>query len=213
MQHVLNPVGTATDRKRTLVFVRGFQGYNNFRNLPTTSAQWFNGLRSYGYRGRIFSFRWFSPWWDCLSLAARDGRITEAADALWELLQRLDIPTESISLMGFSQGTSIIQRVLRLARYDSATFRRVYLFGAAARRHARWPELLSSISDRLWNFHSENDPVLLWHHPDCVGLYGLPAYYQRTRDIDCSTFISSHGDWPINVAYCLQRSRLSPLYL
>jgi predicted esterase len=213
MYHVLDQVGTAKDPKRTLVFVRGFQGLNNFRRLSTSSTQWFNGIRKHGYRGQLLSFRWFSPWWDCRSQADRYARIDEAADALWELLQQRGTPIESISLMGFSQGGSIIQRVLRLARYDSARFRRVYLFGTAARRHARWPELLESVSEGLWNFHSEEDPVLQRFHPDAVGLYGLPGYYTRARDIDCQTFISDHDEWPINAEYCLYRARLNPLNL
>jgi len=213
MHHVLDQVGTAKDRKRTLVFVRGFQGLNNLRRLSTSSTQWFNGIRKHGYRGQLLSFRWFSPWSDCRSRTDRDERIEEAADALWKLLQKWGTPIESISLMGFSQGGSIIQRVLRLARYDSARFRRVYLFGAAARRNARWPEFLESVSEGLWNFHSEDDPALQFHHPDSVGLYGLPGYYTRARDIDCKTFISDHGEWPINAEYCLYRARLNPLNL
>lgn len=213
MYHVLDSIGKTKDPKRTLVFVRGFQGLNNLRRLSTSSAQWYNGIRSHGYRGQLLSFRWFSPWSDCRSPADRAERINEAADALWELLQESGSLTETISLMGYSQGASIIQRVLRLARYDSAIFRRVYLFGAAARRHGRWPELLASVSSGLWNFHSEDDPVLQFNHPDSIGLHGLPAFYSGTRDIDCSDFISGHAEWSMNVEYCLQRARLKPAHL
>ena len=105
MYHVLDPIGIPKDPARTSVFVRGFQGVNNLRRKSTTSSSWYRGLRSFGYRGNIFSFRWYSPAEDCRSARCRADRNEEAADALRDLLKKFDdVHLHSTSLMGFSLG-------------------------------------------------------------------------------------------------------------
>ena len=220
---ILTPIGSAKNSSRTLVFVRGFHGFNDLRsrlsrlgfNYPSRRHQttWYRGLQRHGYEGQLFSYRWFSPAVDCFLSDFRSARLDDAAEDLWDLLQRYDIPLHTISLMGFSQGAAIIQRILRFARQASVRFRRVYLFGGAARRAARWPELLTSVTDGLWNFHSADDPILQSYHPDAIGLYGLPCFHPRARDIDCTSFVGDHDDWERHVEYCLYRARLTATHL
>jgi hypothetical protein len=174
MYHVLDPIGIRKDPARTLVFVRGFQGLNNLRRKSTASSSWYRGVRSFGYRGNILSFRWYSPAGDCRSARCRADRNEEAADALWDLLKKFDdVHLRSTSLMGFSMGVTVIQHVLQRARREDAQFHRAYFFGGAASQRARWGALLPTIRDGVWNFYSEHDRWLRFFCPDAVGVWGF----------------------------------------
>lgn len=224
MPHVLTEIAGATDRRRTLIFVRGFQGMNELRragaNLMFSSSArkhqrtWYRGLRESGFHGRLLTFRWCSHWTDLLSPENRSATVDEAAEALCDLLSRSpDFDPQNTSILGFSMGGWIIQRALRIARWNDVQIRRAYLFGAAAPRASRWPELLECVSDSLWNFHSAEDRVLAKYYPSCVGLYGLPTYYPNARDVDCTSLIGYHDEWPYNVAECLRRAPLDSKHL
>ncbi len=224
MPHTLTEIAGATDRQRTLIFVRGFQGVNELRraaaNLVFSSAgrnhqrTWYHSLRKSGYQGRLLTFRWYSHWSDCISADCRSATVDDAAEALCDLVSRSpDFDPQNTSVLGFSLGGWIIQRALRIARWNDIQIRRAYLFGAAAPRASRWPELLECVSDSLWNFHSAGDRVLATYYPNSVGLYGLPTYYSNARDVDCTPLIGYHDDWPYNVAECLRRAPLDPKHL
>lgn len=228
MSYVLAEVSGARDRSKALVFVRGFQGYNYLVGKSTHQTRWYRSLRDWGYTGRILTFRWHSPSSDCLShlekcyapwrsnwlYASPSERIEEAADVLCELLLRLkDVTPETSSLLGFSMGGWIIARALRTARRRGMQVKRAYLFGAAAPRTSRWPELIECVSDGLWNFHSAVDNVLLKFCPNSVGLYGLPAYYDGARDVDCTSLVDRHDQWAYSIEGCLRRARLRPSHL
>lgn len=224
MSHVLTEVGRATDSSRSLIFVRGFTGVNELsrawaqlrfsdaaRRRQTT---WYRALRQWGYQGRLFTFRWDCHWSHCFSAAARDSLVDEAAEALCELVDRFDdFSPCNTSVLGFSMGGWIIQRALRIARWNDVCIRRAYLFGAAAPRASRWPELLECVSDGLWNFYSTEDEVLDAYYFNSVGLQGLPGYYSKARDVDCTSLIEDHEDWAYKVNECFTRAHLSPKHL
>jgi len=218
MIHRLNQVGTPQDRDHTLVFVRGFQGISHLKGISSTSLSWFRGLRNYGYRGNILSYCWWSSWQHCRSSRCRDELAEEAGDCLWERLNELDVDFRTVSLMGFSMGTTVIQQLLWQARRSRTKFRRLYLVGGAASSRARWGDLLQAVREGTWNFYSEQDLFLRRLCRDAIGAWGFDYYYPNTREIDLSWFeddadgdkaIRNHADWPINVGWCLKRARLS----
>lgn len=226
MSHVLAEVSGARDRSKALVFVRGFQGHTYWLGGTTQQTRWYRSLRDWGYTGRILTFRWHSPPSDCWAhleqrcmssnvfCAPPSERVEEAADAFFELLLRLrDVTPETTSLLGFSMGGWIIARALRIARRIGIHVRRAYLFGAAAPRSSRWPELLDAVGDRLWNFYSTEDRFLDTWCRSPVGVWGLPCRHVKARNVDCSTLIEAHTDWPGNVHECLTRARLTAEHL
>jgi pimeloyl-ACP methyl ester carboxylesterase len=224
MSCVLTEIGTATNPSRTLIFVRGFSGHHELPKMISRlvfgnaarrrQTTWYRGLRRWGYEGRLMTFRWDCHWIDCFSAAARDARADKAAEALCELVDRFDhISPCSTSVLGFSMGGWIIQRALRIARRNDVCIRRAYLLGAAAPRAARWPELMECVSEGLWNFYSTEDEILEIHYPNSIGLQGLAGYYERSRDVDCTSLVDCHDDWPYRVDDCLRRARLSPAHL
>src|SRR5262249_54170751 len=100
MSYILSEVGRATNPKRSLIFVRGFTGVNELSRalarLRFSEAArrrqtlWYRALRRWGYQGRLLMYRWDCHWSDCFSATARDALVDEAADALCELVDRLD---------------------------------------------------------------------------------------------------------------------------
>jgi pimeloyl-ACP methyl ester carboxylesterase len=174
------------DRSKTLVFVRGFQGLDNVRfrgscygpppPATTNQAVWYRALRKWGYDGRLLTFRWHSPVSIWLSEKRRVARVEQAAEALCERLSRLaEFDSLNTSLLGFSMGGWIIERVLRIASYNDVQIRRVYLFGAAAPSASPWWNLIECVSDGLWNFFSTREYLLDAWCSDCVGVDGLPG--------------------------------------
>jgi hypothetical protein len=155
----------AKDRSKMVVFVRGFQGWNNLRLrlqccgspalITSDELAWYYGLRSWGYEGRFLTLQWNSPASDCLSEARRVARIEEAAEVLCDRLSRVaEFDSMVTSLLGFSHGGWIIERALRIVCSNDVQIRRVYLFGAAAPRASPWRNLMQCVSDGLWNFYS-----------------------------------------------------------
>ena len=224
MSFVLAEVGRPVQSKRALIFVGGFSGCNElssavarlfFCDTPRRrQTSWYRGLRAFGYRGRLFTFRWECHWSQCFSPASRKASVDEAAEALCELFARSDdLMARQTSVLGYSMGGWIIQRALRIARRNRVRIRRVYLLGAAAPRASRWPELLESVSDGLWNFHSEDDEVLGRFYPNSIGVAGLPANYDGARDVDCSSLVDCHSQWAYTLEDCLRRARVQPSHL
>ncbi len=219
MYHRLTEIGTPADRTRALVVVRGFQGLSQLKGTSTSSSAWLRGVRSFGYQGRLFSYQWSSSWKDCRSAERHAELAEDAGDKLWELLQEFDLDFNTVSLMGFSMGTTVIQQLLWQARRASEKFRRVYLFGGAASRRERWGDLLQSVREGTWNFYSENDRFLRTLSQDSIGVWGFDYNYPKTREIDLTWYeddtygkraITNHQEWPINVRWCLERARLTP---
>jgi len=222
MNNRLHRVGLPSDRTRTLVFVRGFQGLCKLKGISSSSSSWLRGLRKYGYQGDILSYCWSSSWQHCLSSRCRAELAEDAGDELWERLQQLNLEFRTVSLMGFSMGTNVIQQLLWQARRAGTKFRRLYLFGGAASSRARWGDLLQSVREGTWNFYSEHDGFLRTLCSDPIGVWGFNYYYPKTREIDLSWFesdpagakaITNHAEWAINVDWCLERARLSPKLL
>jgi hypothetical protein len=215
MYHSLNKIGTPKDRRRTLVFVRGFQGLAKLKGVPSTSsAIWFRKLRDYGYRGDIRHYCWSASWGDIPSM---QETAEDAGDQLWEWLQDYELGT--VSLMGFSMGTTVIQQVLWQARRASTKFRRVYFLGGASSSRARWGDLLQAVREGTWNFHSEDDRFLRTLCREPIGVWGFDYDYPKTREIDLTWYeddeegeraITSHAEWGLNVGWCLERARLTP---
>ena len=212
MHHEFRELGTATNRRRALIFIHGFQGHYRTLGWRTTCASWSRGLRAWGYEGRIFAFRWYSSVRDALR-ADRDWRAEEAAGALWDFINDHELRIQATSLLGFSLGGSIIHDVLRHAACNDIRFRRVYFVGAAPSRNYRWRRLVESATNAVWNFHSDNDQVLKTFHSDAIGLYGFHQtynyFYPNARDVDCASFIDRHDEWGPNFRLCLWQARLS----
>jgi hypothetical protein len=210
----------AKDRSKMLVFVRGFQGWNNFRlrlrccgseAMARDELEWYCGLRRWGYEGRFLTFQWNSPASDCLSETRRFLRIEGAAEALCDRLSRVaQFDSMETSIVGFSHGGWIIERALRIAWSNDVQVRRVYLFGAAAPCASPWLNLMDCVFDGLWNFYSTREYLLDAFCSDCVGVNGISRYHKKARNIDCSSFIEHHDDWSHNIDACLRRARLSP---
>jgi pimeloyl-ACP methyl ester carboxylesterase len=218
MYHSLRRIGSPTKSPRALVFVRGFQGLSKLKGTSPQSSSWSRALRNYGYRGNMLSYCWSSSWQDCRSAKCRAELAEEAGDTLWELLQKLDIDFERVSLMGFSMGATVIQQLLWQARRASTKFRRVYFLGGEASSRARWGDLLQAVREGTWNFYSENDVFLRSLCRDPIGVSGFDYHYPNTREIDLTWYeddpdgeraITSHSEWLINVVWCLQRARLT----
>ena len=202
--------GIRGSNSNTVIFIRGHQFSNRLSSNFAKQTRWYRGLTDYGFRGRLMSFLWQPTWLDFLP-CYRDANVEESAYNLWNLLADDDTPPhETISLVGYSMGGKIVQHLLREARRQGIRFRRAYLFGAAADRGAQWSQLLDGVSERLYNFYSTEDDVLEDWCPRGVGLHGLPAYYDRTHDHDCSHFITSHDEWRDSLPRCLRRARVTP---
>ena len=207
-QDVLTTINQGSRGSNTVIFIRGHQFSNRLSSCFAKQTSWYRGLTDYGFRGRLMSFLWQPTWLD-FHAGYRNYNVEVSAVNLWNLLADDDtLPHESISLVGYSMGGQIVQHLLREARRQGLRFRRVYLFGATASRGARWSELLDGVSERLYNFYSDQDYVLERHYPRGVGLYGLPAYYDRSHDHDCSHFISAHREWPKSLQQCLRKARV-----
>jgi pimeloyl-ACP methyl ester carboxylesterase len=143
MSYTLTEIAGARNSKKALIFIRGFQGSSELRRLaanlifssPARRHQraWYCGLREYGYPGRLLTFRWHCNWNECFSAARRSAKVHEAAIALCDLLsRRAEFDPQNTSVLGFSMGGWIIQRALRIARWNNVRIRRAYLLGAAA---------------------------------------------------------------------------------
>src|SRR5262245_40775863 len=125
---------------QNLIFVRGFQGVPGKSGC---SSFWFRRLRKYGYQGNIYSYSWWSAsMWLCFSPTARYNLALDAGDELWDQIQRRQVDPRTISLMGFSMGSVVIQQLLWQARRAGEKFRRLYLFGGSASNEERWGDLL-----------------------------------------------------------------------
>ena len=155
----------------------------------------------------------------CRSSRCRDELAEEAGDCLWERLNELDVDFRTVSLMGFSLGTTVIQQRLWQARRSRTKCRRLYLVGGAASSRARWGDLLQAVREGTWNFFSEHDTLVRRLCPHAVGVWGFDYQYRRTHEIDLSwneddpegeKAITSHREWGINVGRCLERARLTP---
>jgi pimeloyl-ACP methyl ester carboxylesterase len=219
MYHSLNRIGTPRGRASTLVFVRGFQGLSRLKGVSTSSSTWFRKLRDYGYGGNILHYSWSSSWQDSRSARSRAKLAEDAGDKLWELLQDFDLDFDTVSLMGFSMGATVIQQFLWQARRASTKVRRVYFLGGAASSRERWGDLLRAVREGTWNFYSEHDQLLRTLCRDPIGVWGFDYHYPKVREIDFSWYeddpegektITSHAEWGINVAWCLARARLTP---
>jgi len=196
MLSTLVEIPGARDRSKMLVFVRGFQGWNNLRPkccgspalASSVELEWYCGLRGSGYKGRFLTFQWHSPAFDCLSETRRFARIEGAAELLCDQLSRVEeFDSMGTSLVGFSQGGWIIERALQIAWSNDVQIRRAYLFGAAAPSASPWRNLMECISDGLWNFYSAKEYFLDAFCSDCVGVYGIPCHHKKMRNIDLDT--------------------------
>ena len=200
-------------KKESLIIFRGYQGMNIARDGRSHSySKWSRTLREFGYPGKIFNYRWPSELVDGVGL---ELACKEAAKCFWKIVD-IDHP-DQISLIGFSSGGRIIQKILRqLSRIPEMSFNNVYLFGSLARNDDCWPLLLRALSGKIYNFYSTGEELLsswyMWllYSHDISGLAKIPFKHWRIDNFNCSHFVKNHNDWEEYLERMLSKAGVEP---
>lgn len=200
-------------KQESIIIFRGYQGANIAREGRSHSyIKWSKTIRDYGYTGKIFNYRWPSELVDGLGL---ELACKEAADCFWKIVD-LEKP-ELISLLGFSSGGRIIQKIIsKTGRSNSQYFNNVYLFGSLARNDDCWPLLLRGINGKIYNFFSREEETLtswyMWllYSSDISGISKIPFRHWRIENHDCSHFIRRHTDWEDQLERLLSKAGIDP---
>eukprot|EP00035_Acanthoeca_spectabilis_P012158 m.216259 g.216259 ORF g.216259 m.216259 type:complete len:1062 (-) comp15545_c0_seq16:3000-6185(-) len=155
-----------------------------------------------------------NPWGVCIEAANAGG--VELANTL---VQRAQGP-RPVTLVGYSMGAVLIVSALReLARRPEGrgVVQNVYLFGApVSGKNALWDQIAPMVSDKIFNFRSENDWFLklmlrgLAVETCVAGLEGVN--HTRVINVDVSALIRAHTEWPQKMPQLLQIAGLSTRY-
>src|SRR5262249_39740484 len=139
----------------------------------------------------------------------------DAGDELWEHIQDRSLDPRTVSLMGYSMGSVVIQQLLWQARRGGGKVRGLFFLGGSARNEKRWGSLLQGLREGTRKFYSGDDTFLdVWCSVP-IGVLGFNYHYPKTREIDMSHdvageySVTSHGEWAY-VDWCLEWARLTP---
>lgn len=136
-----------------------------------------------------------NPWSVAKTRAAMTGAI------LADILARTD--TERFILMGHSLGARVMVTAAQIlgTRHDKPKLESIHLLGAAVSAKGDWRTLNDSVSDRVWNYHSTNDPILYWLYryaqlgSPAAGSVGFKSKFAKITDRDVSRVVSTHSDY------------------
>lgn len=159
-------------------------GAGTFGQIGTIDVP--NGLRRAGYRGAIECFGWQSIIGGTLRDQLDRGRNEAQAQRLAERIMEYwrQHPGRRVDIIALSAGTGIATWALEMLPDDARIGSVVFLSSSLSREYDLRPAL-RRVNDKLYCFHSPNDPVLLYaltlagsvdretHGPDVAGLYGF----------------------------------------
>lgn len=143
-----------------------------------------------------------NPW----TVARTRAEMTGAA--LADILARAD--EEPYVLMGHSLGDRVMVTTARLLGtvhdQPDPKVESVHLLGAAVSRKGDWRDLDAAVRERVWNYYSENDPVLKHLYAGAefvqaaVGQRGFGSSFRHITDRDISRRVSKHTEYVDRVA-------------
>ncbi len=131
-------------------------------------------------------------------------RAQDAGELLGNILLKMDLDAEPITLVAHSLGCRVIFYALHFLQYHPhIKVNNVYLLGGAVgNQKQEWEAVLQAISGKIYNCYSTNDEVLhkgysasTLNLSKAVGYYPIKSDNDRIQDIDCTTVIQSHTDW------------------
>jgi pimeloyl-ACP methyl ester carboxylesterase len=178
-------------------------GAGTFGHVGTIDVP--EGLRRAGYRGSIEVFGWQSiiggTLRDQMDRSRNEAQAKRLAQRIVSYLRRY--PARRVNIIALSAGTGIATWALETLP-ESRHVGTVVFLGSSLSRDYDLRPALRRIDDRLYNFHSPDDPILRYglpiagsidretHGPNVAGLYGfMPpergslstlALYERVRN-------------------------------
>lgn len=128
-------------------------------------------------------------------------RAETTAVILADLLARIE--ETSFILVGHSLGARVMASAARIlaTKPGAPRVREAHLIGAAIGVDGDWKSLNDVVDGKVWNYHSNRDPVLKYVYTaaqggqQAVGRVGFQTSFARIEDVDVTEDVSGHSGY------------------